>query len=873
MNNKKSLLQDSLQELENIKNESLELAKEQLINESADLLEKKSAALFEKLIAGKDAEEEEEDTEEDDTEEEGEESLNEILSELTDLSEEEEEDSEEEEMDSDEEEMDSDEEEMDSDEEEMDSDEEEMDSDEEEMDSDEQSEMSLDDLRKAAEEQGFKLVADSDDEEEIEDSDDEEDIEFNDVDVDDKVLASPSKINEDDSYLKDVDNYKWFVVDLKKKKAVTGWEFKSDATDSLEDYGKDSSNFKVVSERTLSSMGIENPKERFKKMNENKNMRNTKKQVLKDLRDVSFNKLVEAYYNMDESDSFVIKENYEEDDYIDIEDDPEFERRMSGKKFKPSSRELKSMKPEKEVEYDPYADVRKGSEYDDEEMDENYEEDYIDIEDDPEFMQRMSGKKFKPSSRELKSMSSSDDEYNPYGDVRKGSDYGDEEMDEEIMYEIDMPMDEENYGMDEESYGMDEMSDMEINEMLAGMDIEETMHDVEETSGMDRLQKGARSSELEEMFNDMTMEELEEMNTMLHEDGEGDGEGMSFQGKSKNDMKFQVNPEEDYSNLTEAEIEEMLDSMKEEDELDESSLINSQTQMNRGNRGGGNVQGRRERRSGMISEEGMEDQMQEGDEQLDEFFGGAKAALGKLGSDISKFGSTARQAVGQYAQELGRQYNSGEVANEVKKLETLAMNLGKQVGALNTRLQKAGKQPLPAANLITALANQIKSGGNISFANTKAGQSLQEEEVQELQEQLKKVKQENKSLNEGFTNKVKSLENKVYDVTISALKAGFVNKFLLEHPLRENEKLLIIHRFANAQTKEQIKETYISLTNEFAKGQTVKDGSMLNESVQNKVGKVHRTDNAIVTEKNLMNENDETNRFKQLLNYNFNKKK
>ena len=105
------------------------------------------------------------------------------------------------------------------------------------------------------------------------------------------------------------------------------------------------------------------------------------------------------------------------------------------------------------------------------------------------------------------------------------------------------------------------------------------------------------------------------------------------------------------------------------------------------------------------------------------------------------------------------------------------------------------------------------------------------------------------------------------------MKAGFVNKFLLEHPLRENEKLEIIHRFSNAQTKEQIKETYISLTNEFAKGQTVKDGSMLNESVQNKVGKVHRTDNAIVTEKNLMNENDETNRFKQLLNYNFGKRK
>jgi hypothetical protein len=152
-------------------------------------------------------------------------------------------------------------------------------------------------------------------------------------------------------------------------------------------------------------------------------------------------------------------------------------------------------------------------------------------------------------------------------------------------------------------------------------------------------------------------------------------------------------------------------------------------------------------------------------------------------------------------------------------------------------------------------------------------EDMDEEEMTSLHEKVKKLEAEKKNLQEGFANKVKSLENKVYDVTISALKAGFVNKFLLEHPLRENEKLQIIHRFTNAQTKEQIKETYISLTNEFAKGQTVKDGSMLNESVQNRVGKVHRTDNVVVTEKNLMNENDESNRFKQLLNYNFNKKK
>jgi hypothetical protein len=320
-----------------------------------------------------------------------------------------------------------------------------------------------------------------------------------------------------------------------------------------------------------------------------------------------------------------------------------------------------------------------------------------------------------------------------------------------------------------------EMTEEELNEMLADMDTEtdfsqpsvsrrdsRVVGDVKRVSGMRDLEResvakdterqyapqgirghhAAEKSELEEMFENMTLEELHEMESLLHEDGEGmEGGGPDM---------FEVDPMKDYEEKdpTESEIEEMLAEMEGEEPMEESSLINSQTQKNIGNPRGGSREGAPERRSGM-----------------------------------------------------------------------------------------------------------------------------NEEEVESLREQLKKLKAENKSLNEGFTNKVKSLENKVYDVTISALKAGFVNKFLLEHPLRENEKLQIIHRFTNAQTKEQIKETYISLTNEFAKGQTVKDGSMLNESVQNKVSKVHRTDNAIVREKNLMNENDESNRFKQLLNYNFNKKK
>jgi len=657
MNNKKSLLQDSLQELENIKNESLELAKEQLINESADLLEKKSAELFEKLIAGEDVEEESKEEEKEEDKEEDK-SLNEILNELKDFSDEEDED--------------------------------EMSDDEDEMeDSEDEEEMSLDALRKAAEEQGFKLVQadsdeedmesdeedmeDSEDEEEMEDSDDEEDIEFNDeesddefsdVDVDDKVLAEPSDEEEEKE----------------------------------ESFQKINENFK----------------------RNNTKMRNTKKQVLKDLRDVSFNKLVEAYYNMGDNDSFIIKEN----EYIDedlYEGDPN-------------------------DKYDDYAP----------DPDSEYE------------------RRFE--------IDSDMDETEPYDD----EEMDDEEMDDDIIYEIDMP--EGRYDMESMSDEGYEMTDEDINEMLAEMGIDEDVPSREQGSAYrtqekhrhfkgdihnyhDELEESiatrtrdkfvkqglgghtsAEKTELEEMFEEMSMEELMEMERMLQEDGDGAEEGFESgqDGQGGAAMSKHARFKKDYmdkQDLTEAEIEEILSSMKEEEDIEEGMSL---------------------RRS---------------------------------------------------------QANKHQAPSPRNREERI--------------------RPLAEEDM---------------------------EEVESLREQLKKLKAENKSLNEGFTNKVKSLENKVYDVTISALKAGFVNKFLLEHPLRENEKLQIIHRFANAQTKEQIKETYISLTNEFAKGQTVKDGSMLNESVQNKVGKVHRTDNVVVTEKNLMNENDETNRFKQLLNYNFGRK-
>jgi hypothetical protein len=66
-----------------------------------------------------------------------------------------------------------------------------------------------------------------------------------------------------DIYNKDVDAYNFYVVNLDTKRAETGFEFKEDAVDLLNDYD-DKKKYKVVSKRALKAMGIENPNESFK---------------------------------------------------------------------------------------------------------------------------------------------------------------------------------------------------------------------------------------------------------------------------------------------------------------------------------------------------------------------------------------------------------------------------------------------------------------------------------------------------------------------------------------------------------------------------------------------------------------------------------
>ena len=114
---------------------------------------------------------------------------------------------------------------------------------------------------------------------------------------------------------------------------------------------------------------------------------------------------------------------------------------------------------------------------------------------------------------------------------------------------------------------------------------------------------------------------------------------------------------------------------------------------------------------------------------LNELFGGLKnlgtAAMSGIkqgAQSVYKAGAEkvgqAGQALKQTGQAIQQTYHAGEVAGEVKKLETIANDLGKQIGALNTRLTKAGKQPVNVNGILTTIKNQVGSAaGKVNLSN------------------------------------------------------------------------------------------------------------------------------------------------------------
>lgn len=143
------------------------------------------------------------------------------------------------------------------------------------------------------------------------------------------------------------------------------------------------------------------------------------------------------------------------------------------------------------------------------------------------------------------------------------------------------------------------------------------------------------------------------------------------------------------------------------------------------------------------------DQMNESSEEdniqkIDELFGGLKA-LGQKAKEVGQgavnkakdFGQNAvnkakdfGQGVVDKGKEIGKEisqtYHSGEVAGEIKKLESLATSLGQQVQSLNTRLEKAGKSPINPTQIISVLSNQMRGSGNVNLKNSKIGANLSE---------------------------------------------------------------------------------------------------------------------------------------------------
>jgi hypothetical protein len=117
---------------------------------------------------------------------------------------------------------------------------------------------------------------------------------------------------------------------------------------------------------------------------------------------------------------------------------------------------------------------------------------------------------------------------------------------------------------------------------------------------------------------------------------------------------------------------------------------------------------------------------EEGVAKINELFGGlknlGKAAGSAIGGGLKKAGQAiggavqrGAQAVGQAGQAIKQTYHAGEVPGEVKKLEGIAANLGKQVAALNTRLTKAGQQPVNVSSILQSITNQLGHSGTASL--------------------------------------------------------------------------------------------------------------------------------------------------------------
>ena len=112
---------------------------------------------------------------------------------------------------------------------------------------------------------------------------------------------------------------------------------------------------------------------------------------------------------------------------------------------------------------------------------------------------------------------------------------------------------------------------------------------------------------------------------------------------------------------------------------------------------------------------------------IDEFWAG----LGRLGNKAAQGIKTGVQNVATNvankakaaAQDVKQTYYTGEKNAAVKKLEQMAISLGQQIAAVNSKAVKAGEQPINVGSILTSIRNQVQQG-NVDLGRFKTAEGV-----------------------------------------------------------------------------------------------------------------------------------------------------
>jgi len=126
---------------------------------------------------------------------------------------------------------------------------------------------------------------------------------------------------------------------------------------------------------------------------------------------------------------------------------------------------------------------------------------------------------------------------------------------------------------------------------------------------------------------------------------------------------------------------------------------------------------------------GMKNVFNKGTKAVGKAVGDAGTAIGKAATDVYNAGAQkvgdVKKGIENVAGQVKTAYHTGALSAEMKKANELGNNFAAQITALNDRLVKAKQTPLNVQSILTSVAGQIKGGGGVNIATTKAGKGIQ----------------------------------------------------------------------------------------------------------------------------------------------------